>query len=38
MILSEPPNQELVAIRAIKAQDISNRFAFGGVDQLADAH
>src|SRR6266404_9436529 len=36
--LAEPPNEQLVAVRAIKAQDVGNRFALGRVDQLTYAH
>ena len=36
--LSKPADQELVTVRAIKAQNIGNGFAFRRVDQLTYAH
>src|SRR5260370_15150285 len=35
--LAEPANQKLVPVGAIKAENIGNGFAFGGVDQLTNA-
>src|SRR6266436_5510281 len=36
--LPEPPDEELVAVRAIKAQNVGDSFSFCRVDQLAYTH